>query len=108
MIDRHLVITCRRLLAGTLYTSDGIYRQVIVAKQGPTLTIKPFDGETHSTIHLSRVALVGTPVAVDVSDIAQSDIESMGRQLAPHLVSVTDPAATILSLDTTPAIVALN
>ncbi len=51
-------ISCRRLLAGTLYTSHGIDRQILITINGSELSLEPFASEIHSTIFASRIALI--------------------------------------------------
>ncbi|MDE6153777.1 MAG: hypothetical protein K2G21_06485 [Muribaculaceae bacterium] len=108
MINHLSHITCRSILVGTLYTSRGILNQVIISKKGPTITVEPFIGESHSTSYTSRCAIIDRKLIenIDISSTLRNTcIEAQFENLRPALASIEDSQILMLALDQHPAII---
>lgn len=108
MIDLLPHIKCRSILAGTLYTSRGILSRVIISRKGPTTTVEPFIGESHSTSYTSRCAIIdGCRIgSIDLPSITGiTSIEAQFEKLRQALASVDDSDILLLTLDTPPALI---
>lgn len=96
-------VSCRRLLAGTLYTSGGIMHQIMITAKGSSYHLEPFTCETHSTAYTSRAAIIRKPAAIDINALSPSiQADTQLQLLAPVLSHdlLTDTSA-IISIDTT-------
>ncbi len=69
-------VSCRRVLARQLVTSDGIESMKVISVDNLTgnLTVKPFEEETHSTVFVPAVAILNSNT---LSEFLLDDIEQM-------------------------------